>query len=93
MTPFQMPTADATPHLGETDSQDISAWLRLANANGLPPIALRALLAAFGGPQAVLNQPFNARAALAGEKAVRAVLGLPAALRTRFLRRRLCAHA
>ena len=52
MMPFQLPTADATPHLDETDSQDISAWLRLANASGLPPIALRALLAEFGGPQA-----------------------------------------
>ena len=52
MTPFQLLTADAAPHLGETDSQDISAWLRLANASGLPPIGLRALLAEFGGPQA-----------------------------------------
>ncbi len=77
MMPFQLPTADATPHLGETDSQDISAWLRLANASGLPPIALRALLAEFGGPQAVLNQPFNALAAIAGEKAALAVLGSP----------------
>jgi len=52
MTPFLLPTTDTTPHLGETDPQDISAWLRLANASGLPPIALRALLAEFGGPQA-----------------------------------------
>jgi DNA processing protein len=77
MTPFLLPTADAKPHLGETDLQDISAWLRLANATGLPPIALRALLAEFGGPQAVLNQPFNALSAIAGEKAARAVLGPP----------------
>jgi DNA processing protein len=77
MTPFLLPTADATPRLGVTDSQDISAWLRLANASGLPPIALRALLAEFGGPQAVLNQPFEALAAIAGEKAARAVLAPP----------------
>ena len=77
MTPFQLPTADAKPCLGETDLQDVSAWLRLANASGLPPIALRALLAEFGSPQAVLHQPFNALAAIAGEKAARAVLGSP----------------
>jgi DNA processing protein len=75
MTPFLLPTADAKPCLGETDLQDVSAWLRLANASGLPPIALRALLAEFGGPQAVLNQPFDALAVIAGEKAARAVLG------------------
>jgi DNA processing protein len=57
MTPFLLPTTEAKPCLGETDLQDVSAWLRLANASGLPPIALRALLAEFGGPQAVLNQP------------------------------------
>ncbi|KLU22999.1 hypothetical protein EOS_27430 [Caballeronia mineralivorans PML1(12)] len=57
MTPFQLPTADAMPHLGETDSQDMSAWLRLANASGLPPIALRAWLAEFGGPPALLTMP------------------------------------
>ncbi len=77
MTPFLLPTADAKPCLGETDLQDVSAWLRLANASGLPPIALRALLAEFGGPQAVLNQSFGALAAIAGEKAACAVLGPP----------------
>jgi hypothetical protein len=59
----------------------------------LPPIALRAWLAEFGGPQAVLNQPFNALAALAGARAALAVLGFLAALGTRFLRRMPCAHA
>jgi len=77
MTPFLLPTTEAKPCLGETDLQDVSAWLRLANASGLPPIALRALLAEFGGPQAVLNQPFGALAAIAGEKAAYAVLGAP----------------
>ncbi|WP_051887708.1 DNA-processing protein DprA [Caballeronia sordidicola] len=77
MTPFLLPTPDAKPCLRETELQDVSAWLRLANASGLPPIALRALLAEFGGPQAVLNQSFDALAVIAGEKAARAVLGPP----------------
>jgi len=77
MTPFLLPTTGPKPCLGETDLQDVAAWLRLANASGLPPIALRALLAEFGGPQAVLNQPFGALAATAGEKAAHAVLGAP----------------
>ncbi len=77
MTPFLLPTANAKPCLGEIDLQDVSAWLRLANASGLPPIALRALLAEFGGPQAVLNQSFGTLAAIAGEKAACAVLGPP----------------
>ncbi|WP_158934054.1 DNA-processing protein DprA [Burkholderia sp. S171] len=77
MTPFPLPTTETKPCLGETDLQDISAWLRLANASGLPPIALRALLAEFSGPQAVLNQSFSALAAIAGEKAAYAVLGAP----------------
>ncbi|MGX7005152.1 DNA-processing protein DprA [Caballeronia sp. KNU42] len=77
MTPFLLPTANTKPCLGETELQDVSAWLRLANTSGLPPIALRALLAEFGGPQAVLNQSFDALAVIAGEKAARAVLGPP----------------
>jgi len=77
MTPLLLPPTEAKPCLGETDLQDVSSWLRLANASGLPPIALRALLAEFGGPQAVLNQPFGALAAIAGEKAASAVLGSP----------------
>jgi len=43
MMPFQLPTADATPHLGETDSQDMSAWLRLANATGENDWRMRAV--------------------------------------------------
>lgn len=77
MTPFLLPTADAAPRLGATDPEDVSAWLRLANASGLPPIALRALLAEFGSPHAVLNQSFGALAGIAGEKAARAVLAPP----------------
>ncbi|WP_213780148.1 DNA-processing protein DprA [Caballeronia sp. dw_276] len=77
MTPFLLPTADAAPRLGVTDPNDVSAWLRLANASGLQPIALRALLAEFGSPHAVLDQSFEALAGIAGEKAARAVLAPP----------------
>jgi len=92
MTPFLLPTADAKPCLGETDLQDVSAWLRLANASGLPPIALRALLAEFGGPQAVLNQSFGARGNRRRESGLCGAWA-PAALGTRSIRRVPCAHA
>jgi DNA processing protein len=59
------------------DIDELSGWLRLANASGLSPIALRALLAAFGGPQAVLEQSFEALATVAGEKAAWAVQAPP----------------
>ncbi|HEY1608867.1 MAG TPA: DNA-protecting protein DprA, partial [Paraburkholderia sp.] len=42
--------------------EELSAWLRLSIARGLKPVALRALLAAFGLPQQVLAQPFLALA-------------------------------
>ncbi|OTP75969.1 DNA-processing protein DprA [Caballeronia sordidicola] len=77
MTPFLLPTTAAAPRLGVTDPNDVSAWLRLANAGGLQPIALRALLAEFGSPHAVLDQSFGALAAIAGEKAARAVAAPP----------------
>jgi DNA processing protein len=77
MTPFLLPTTDTAPRLGVTDSTDVSSWLRVANASGLPPIALRALLAEFGSPHAVLGQSFAALAGIAGEKAARAVLAPP----------------
>jgi DNA processing protein len=77
MTPFLLPTTNAAPRLDVTDPLDVSAWLRLANASGLQPIALRALLAEFGSPHAVLGQSFAALAGIAGEKAARAVLAPP----------------
>jgi len=56
-----------------------AAWLALAGARGLTPAALRALLAAFGMPQALRRQSFDALAAVAGDAAARAVLApLPA---------------
>ncbi|MFX1685053.1 DNA-processing protein DprA [Paraburkholderia sp. A1RO-5L] len=60
-------------------ADELSAWLRLANARGLKPAALRALLGTFGLPQRVLAQPFGALAAAAGNEAARAVLAPPAA--------------
>jgi len=78
MTPFLLPTAEDPPCLAATEPQDFPAWLRLANANGLSPIALRALLAVFGSPHAVLEQSFESLTAVAGEKAARAVLAPPA---------------
>lgn len=58
---------------------DLAAWLALAGANRLTPTALRALLDAFGTPQAVRAQSFDSLAAIAGQQAARAVLAPPAA--------------
>jgi len=59
-------------------NDELAAWLRLATARGLSPETLRALLAAFGLPQRLFAQSFTALAAVAGEKAARAVLMPPA---------------
>ncbi|WP_207000187.1 DNA-processing protein DprA [Trinickia mobilis] len=59
-----------------TDTE-LAAWLRLATARGLSPTALRALLDAFGLPEAVLATPFHALAAIAGEAVAQAVLAEP----------------
>jgi DNA processing protein len=59
--------------------EELSAWLRLSLAPGLKPAALRALLAAFGLPQRVLQQPFAALAAVAGAQAAHAALAPAAA--------------
>lgn len=61
------------------EADELSAWLRLANARGLKPAALCALLRAFGLPQHVFAQPFEALAAAAGTEAARAALAPPAA--------------
>ncbi|WP_321952648.1 DNA-processing protein DprA [Paraburkholderia bannensis] len=58
-------------------TDESGAWLRLAHARGLKPVALRALLGAFGLPQRVLAQPFDALAAVAGTQAAHAVLAPP----------------
>ncbi|QCP51883.1 DNA-protecting protein DprA [Trinickia violacea] len=61
-----------------TDSE-LAAWLRLATARGLAPVALRALLDAFGLPEAVLATPFRALAAIVGDAVAHAVLAEPPA--------------
>lgn len=60
-----------------TDAE-LAAWLRLTTARGLSPAALRALLGAFGTPQAVLCAPFQGLATVAGNTAAQAVLADPA---------------
>lgn len=60
-------------------TDESGAWVRLAHARGLKPAALRALLGAFGLPQRVLAQPFDALAAVAGSQAAHAVLAPPPA--------------
>ncbi|WP_042296316.1 DNA-processing protein DprA [Paraburkholderia bannensis] len=55
-------------------TDESGAWLRLAHARGLKPVALRALLGAFGLPQRVLAQTFEALAAVAGTQAAHAAL-------------------
>ncbi|TCK42180.1 DNA protecting protein DprA [Paraburkholderia sp. BL8N3] len=70
-------TAPAAPDVAPAPADDLRAWLLLANAGGLRPLALRTLLREFGSPQAVLAQSFGALAAIAGEAAANAVLAPP----------------
>lgn len=77
MTTADLLTVSAAPELAPALIHDLHAWLRLAHARGLRPVELRALLGEFGGPEAVLNQSFGALAAVAGERAARAVLAPP----------------
>jgi DNA processing protein len=56
---------------------ELAAWLRLSLAPGLKPAALRLMLSAFGLPEAILNQPPQALAGVAGEAAARAALAPP----------------
>jgi DNA processing protein len=84
MTTAALLTARAAPELAHAPPDDLPAWLRLAHARGLRPAALRALLGAFGGPQAVLAQSFAALAGVAGEDAAKAVLAPPPDSRADF---------
>jgi len=59
-----------------TDAE-LAAWLRLSLARGLKPAALRALLEAFGLPDALAGQSFDALAAITDEATARAVLAAP----------------
>ncbi|HXZ10262.1 MAG TPA: DNA-processing protein DprA [Paraburkholderia sp.] len=56
---------------------ELAAWLRLSLARGLRPAALRALLEAFGLPDALAGQSFDALAAITDEPTARAVLAAP----------------
>jgi DNA processing protein len=58
----------------------LRAWLRLAHAKGLRPLALRSLLTEFGGPLDVLSESYAELARVAGQDAANAVLAPPAAI-------------
>ncbi|GLC94656.1 DNA processing protein DprA [Cupriavidus sp. TA19] len=58
---------------------DVLAWLRLANAPGVGPVAAQRLLAAFGLPQQVLAQSVAALSSVVPAKLARAVLAAPGA--------------
>jgi DNA processing protein len=81
MTTALLPTGSApnpVPDAPVHDSDDLRAWLQLAHANRLRPLALRQLLTEFGGPIAVLSESFAALAEVAGADAAKAVLAPPA---------------
>ncbi|WP_374063632.1 DNA-processing protein DprA [Cupriavidus sp. DF5525] len=61
------------------DPDDVMAWLRLACAPGVGPVAARLLLAAFGLPQQVLAQSVEALSSVVPQKQARAVLAAPGA--------------
>ncbi len=74
MTTADLPTGDTAPIL---DADELRAWLRLAHAKGLRPLALRTLLGAFGGPREVLSESFASLAETADGRAAEAVLAPP----------------
>jgi DNA processing protein len=61
----------------EAPATELNAWLRLAHAKGLRPLALRLLLTEFGSPAEVLAESFAALLAVAGGEAANAVLAPP----------------
>lgn len=61
------------------DADDLKAWLQLACAPGVGPVAVRLLLTAFGLPQQVLAQSVTALSAIVPAKLARAVLARPGA--------------
>lgn len=80
MTTATLPTESALPATGACarDADELRAWLRLAHAKGLRPLALRTLLATFGGPLEVLAESFAALAQCTDEAAAKAVVAPPA---------------
>ncbi|WP_277186642.1 DNA-processing protein DprA [Caballeronia sp. BR00000012568055] len=73
-----MSTALLPTEPGLAPASDLPAWLRLAHAKGLRPLALRSLLAEFRGPCEVLSESFVELTRVAGEIAANAVLAPPA---------------
>jgi DNA processing protein len=59
------------------DSAELAAWLRLALVPGLGNIGARKLLAAFGLPAAIFEQPVGALAQVVGDEAAQAVAKEP----------------
>lgn len=72
-------------HTLPTTDHELAAWLRLSMAPGLRPGALRAMLNAFGLPDAILGQPFALLAAATDEASARAALASPGADFVRYL--------
>ncbi len=72
-------------HTLPTTDNELAAWLRLSMAPGLRPGALRAMLNAFGLPEAILGQPFALLAAATDEASARAALASPGADFARYL--------
>jgi DNA processing protein len=72
-------------HTLPTTDNELAAWLRLSMAPGLRPGALRAMLNAFGLPEAILGQPFALLAAATDEASARAALAPPGADFARYL--------
>ena len=60
------------------ERQELAAWLRLALVPGLGNIGGRKLLAAFGLPEAIFTQTFDALAAVMNQRAAAVVLATPA---------------
>lgn len=85
MTTATLPTDTAAPEAlappsgarADAHAEELRAWLRLAHAKGLRPLALRTLLGAFGGPLEVLSESFAALARAADDNAAKAVVALP----------------
>ena len=74
MTNAAPPTEEA---LAAPDADELRAWLKLTHAKGLRPLALRALLGAFGGPQEVIAESFASLAEATDARAADAVLAPP----------------
>jgi DNA processing protein len=72
-------------HTLPTTDNELAAWLRLSMAPGLRAGALRAMLNAFGLPEAILGQPFALLAAATDEASARAALAAPGADFARYL--------